>query len=70
MCNAFISCWQIHTCLWEILKTVQDVQGDASIDQTGNEFFKSVADLMDGRLVHTLFSVVLQQRSKGVEGGL
>ncbi|CAH3109016.1 unnamed protein product [Pocillopora meandrina] len=58
---------EIHRCLWEILKTVQDVQGDASRDQTGNGFFKSVADLMDGRLVHTLFSVVLQQRSKGVE---
>ena len=69
-CDAFIICWQIHRCLWEILKTVQDVQGDASRDQTGNGFFKSVADLMDGRLVHTLFSVVLQQRSKGVEGGL
>ncbi|CAH3109026.1 unnamed protein product [Pocillopora meandrina] len=59
---------EIHSCLCEILKTVQDVQGDANRDQTGNDFFKSVADLMDGRLVHTVFSVVLQQRSKGVEG--
>ena len=57
-------------CLLEILKAVQVVQEYASKDQTGNDFFKSVADLMDGRLVHTLFSVVLQQRSKGVEGGL
>ena len=46
------------------------MQRDASRDQTGNDFFKSVADLMDGRFVHTLFSVVLEQRSKGVEGGL
>ena len=68
--DAFITCWQIHSCLCEILKAVQDVQGDANRDQTGNDFFKSVADLMDGRLVHTVFSVVLQQRSKGVEGGL
>ena len=46
------------------------MQRDASRDQTSSEFFKSVADLMDGRLVHTLFSVVLEQRSNGVEGGL
>ncbi|CAH3109010.1 unnamed protein product [Pocillopora meandrina] len=59
---------EIHMCLWEILKAVQVVQEYASTNQTGNDFFKSVADLMDGRLVHTLFSVVLQQRSKGVEG--
>ena len=68
--DAFITCWQIHSCLCEILKTVQDVQGDANRDQASNDFFKSVADLMDGRLVHSVFSVVLQQRSKGVEGGL
>ncbi|CAH3109024.1 unnamed protein product [Pocillopora meandrina] len=59
---------EIYTCLWEILKTIQVVQRDASRDQTSNEFFKSVADLMDGRLVHTLFSAVLEQRSNGVEG--
>ena len=46
------------------------MQGDANRDQASNDFFKSVADLMDGRLVHTVFSAVLQQRSKGVEGGL
>ena len=46
------------------------MQGGANRDQASNDFFKSVADLMDGRLVHTVFSVVLQQRSKGVEGGL
>jgi len=28
----------------------------------------SVADLMDGRLVHTLFRLVLEQKSVGLQG--
>lgn len=58
-------------CLWEILKTMQVVQGDhQKRDETGNDFFKSVADLMDGRLIHTLFCALVEQRLKGIEGGL
>ena len=30
----------------------------------------SVADLMDGRLVHTLFSLALDQRSMDMEGSV
>ncbi|PFX17720.1 putative ATP-dependent RNA helicase DDX60 [Stylophora pistillata] len=59
---------EIHVCLWEILKTIQVVQGNQRRDETGNDFFKSVADLMDGRLIHTLFCAVLEQRLKGIEG--
>ncbi|XP_022803066.1 probable ATP-dependent RNA helicase DDX60 [Stylophora pistillata] len=60
---------EIHMCLWEILKTMQVVQGDhEKRDETGNDFFKSVADLMDGRLIHTLFCALVEQRLKGIEG--
>ena len=52
---------QIHTHLWEILKTIQDARVD-------NLDMSSVADLMDGRLVHTLFTLVLKQRSSESEG--
>ena len=57
-----ISSLQIHKCLWEILKAIQDecpsiTAASHSLDMT------SVADLMDGRLVHTLFSLAL-----GLEG--
>ncbi|KAM7443056.1 putative ATP-dependent RNA helicase ddx60 [Porites harrisoni] len=53
---------EIHKCLWEILKVIQDeypsmTAASHSLDMT------SVADLMDGRLVHTLFSLAL-----GLEG--
>lgn len=50
---------------------MQVVQGDhEKRDETGNDFFKSVADLMDGRLIHTLFCALVEQRLKGIEGGL
>lgn len=60
---------QIHKCLLEVLKVIQDEYpsmkaGGHSLDMT------SVADLMDGRLVHTLFSLALDQRSMDLEGSV
>ncbi|XP_078360874.1 putative ATP-dependent RNA helicase DDX60 isoform X2 [Oculina patagonica] len=56
---------EIHTSLWKVLKTIHDTctsVGNLSLDMS------SVADLMDGRLVHSLFSLVLKHNSMGLEG--
>ncbi|KAJ7386938.1 putative ATP-dependent RNA helicase ddx60 [Desmophyllum pertusum] len=55
---------EIHTSLWEILKSIHDSSADNLLDMS------SVADIMDGRLVHTLFFFVLEQRSMGGFEGL
>lgn len=54
----FLFSWQMHKCLWEILKVIQDEY--PSITAAGHSLeMKSVADLMDSRLLHTLFSLTL-----------
>ena len=48
----------MHKSLWEILKVIQDEY--PSIFATGHLLdMTSVADLMDSRLLHTLFSLTL-----------
>ncbi|KAK2572321.1 putative ATP-dependent RNA helicase DDX60 [Acropora cervicornis] len=53
---------EIHLSLWEILKSVDDTSACKSLNMT------SVADLMDGRFLHTLICLALEQTSKGLEG--
>ncbi|XP_044173202.1 probable ATP-dependent RNA helicase DDX60 isoform X1 [Acropora millepora] len=53
---------EIHLSLWEILKSMDDRNACKSLDMT------SVADLMDGRFLHTLICLPLEQTSKGLEG--
>ena len=62
--HVFVFHQQIHRCLWEILKMIQDdycimMADGQSLDMT------SVADLMDGRLVHTLCSLALDEIPEG-----
>jgi len=53
---------EIHLSLWEILKSMDDANACKSLDMA------SVADLMDGRFLHTLICLALEQTSKGLEG--
>ncbi|XP_015748558.1 PREDICTED: probable ATP-dependent RNA helicase DDX60, partial [Acropora digitifera] len=53
---------EIHLSLWEILKSMDDTSACKSLNMT------SVADLMDGRFLHTLICLALEQTSKGLEG--
>ena len=61
----YIYSFQFCSNLWTCLKVIQDEYPSMtshSLDMT------SVADLMDGRLVLTLFSLALEQRSLGLQG--
>ncbi|KAK2572326.1 putative ATP-dependent RNA helicase DDX60 [Acropora cervicornis] len=53
---------EIHLSLWEILKSMDDANACKSLDMA------SVADLMDGRFLHTLICLALEQTFKGLEG--
>ncbi|CAH3109022.1 unnamed protein product, partial [Pocillopora meandrina] len=59
--------YEIHTSLWQILRMIQSALRDAyKDDSTANVLdMTSVADLMDGRLVHTLFWLIMKQTSQG-----
>ncbi|XP_027035542.1 probable ATP-dependent RNA helicase DDX60 [Pocillopora damicornis] len=58
---------EIHTSLWQILRVIESVLRDAYKDDSAANVLEmtSVADLMDGRLVHTLFWLIMKQISQG-----
>ncbi|XP_020629551.1 probable ATP-dependent RNA helicase DDX60 [Orbicella faveolata] len=53
---------EIHSSLWEILKSMDDINAGNSLDMT------SMADLMDGRFLHALICLFFEHRSKELEG--
>ncbi|RMX53096.1 hypothetical protein pdam_00015575, partial [Pocillopora damicornis] len=64
--------YEIHTSLWQILRMIQSALRDAyKDDSTANVLdMTSVADLMDGRLIHTLFWLIMKQTSQGSKDSL
>lgn len=60
---------QIHISLWKTLKSIDETGVANSVSSEDKSLdMSSVADLMDGRLVHTVFSLALEQSSNGFEG--
>ncbi|XP_068760166.1 probable ATP-dependent RNA helicase DDX60 isoform X2 [Montipora capricornis] len=58
---------EIHRCLWKILKVIHDDYPAMKDAASVSLDMSSVADIMDGRLVHALFSLAVDQSSMDIE---
>ncbi|XP_078360877.1 putative ATP-dependent RNA helicase DDX60 [Oculina patagonica] len=58
---------EIHLSLWKILRLIHDVYSSMASEVHALDM-SSVADLMDGRLIHALFFLALEETSTGLEG--
>ncbi|XP_068713426.1 probable ATP-dependent RNA helicase DDX60 isoform X5 [Montipora foliosa] len=58
---------EIHKCLWKILKVIHDDYPAMKDAASVSLDMSSVADIMDGRLVHALFSLAVDQSSMDIE---